>query len=208
MLRILGRPTSINVRKVLWTADEIGLSYDHEPEWATPATPSGSPALLKLNPNGLVPVIEDENGPMWESNTISRYLAGRHGRADLLPAEPLARARVEQWMDWQATDLNVAFRYGFRALIRKDAGFDDPQQIGQSLQACAARLGLIAGQLEATGAHMAGPDFTLADIGIALSVHRIRSLPGAPALPTAVAAYMQRLAQRPAYARHCGPETP
>jgi glutathione S-transferase len=208
MLKILGRPTSINVRKVLWASDEIGLAYDHEPQWATPAAPSDSPALLKLNPNGQVPVIEDENGVQWESNTISRYLAGRHGRADLLPAEPLARAQVERWMDWQATDLNAAWRYGFRALIRKDAGFDDALQIDQSLKACAARLSIIAGRLEATGAYMAGPDFTLADIGVALSIHRIRSMPGAPPLPAPVAAYMERLAERPAYAKHCGSATP
>ncbi len=208
MLRILGRPTSINVRKVLWTADEIGLAYDHEPQWATPAAPSGSRELLKLNPNGLVPVIEDENGALWESNTICRYLAGKHERADLLPAEPLARAKVEQWMDWQATDLNAAWRYGFRALIRKDAGFDDEQLIAVSLATCAARLALIADQLKATGAYMAGAEFTLADIGVALSVHRIRSLPGAPLLPAPVAAYMERLAARPAFARHCGAATP
>lgn len=208
MLRILGRPTSINVRKVLWTADEIGIPYDYEPQWATPAAPSTSPALLKLNPNGLVPVIEDENGVLWESNTISRYLAGKSGRTDLLPAEPLPRAQVERWMDWQATDLNAAWRYGYRALVRKDEGFDDPGQIAASLKACAARLAIIAGQLEATGAYMAGRDFTLADIGVALSIHRIRSLPGAPALPAAVAAYMERLQPRPAYGQYCGPTTP
>lgn len=208
MLRILGRQTSINVRKVLWAADEMGLDYHHEPQWATPAAPSTAPDFLKLNPNGQVPVIEDENGVQWESNTLSRYLAGKHGRDDLLPTDPFERAQVERWMDWQATDLNSAWRYGFRALVRKDAGFDDPAEIAASLKACAAKLAIVADQLEAAGAHMAGDDFTLADIGIALSIHRVRSLPGAPALPEPVAAYMERLSDRPAFAVHCGPTTP
>src|SRR5215204_4870318 len=104
MLRILGRPASINVRKVLATADEIGLAHRHEPQWTTPQAPGRSPEFLRMNPNGQVPVIEDENGVLWESNTICRYLVGKHGREDLLPSGPAARARVEMWLDWQATD--------------------------------------------------------------------------------------------------------
>jgi glutathione S-transferase len=208
MLRILGRTSSINVRKVLWTAEEIGLPFEHEAQWATPVAPSGSPELLALNPNGLVPVIVDDNGALWESNTICRYLAGEHGRTDLLPPDPHARALVETWMDWQASDLNAAWRYGFLALIRKAPGYDDPRRIQRSLEDSAARLALIAGQLDATGAYVAGQDFTLADICIGLSVHRICSLPGAAVLPAPVEGYMARLAKRPAFANYASPETP
>lgn len=208
MLKILGRPTSINVRKVLWTASEIGLAFEHQAQWATPAAPSGSPELLRLNPNGLVPVIEDENGPLWESNTICRYLAGKHGRADLLPADPAPRARVELWMDWQASELNKAWSYAFMALIRKDPGFAEAAQVERSFAACTGRLAMIADQLDASGGYMAGGGFTLADVCIGLSVHRIRSLPGGPPLPPAVERYMARLGERPAFTPYGGPQTP
>lgn len=108
-MRLLGRTSSINVRKVMWTAAEIGLDYDHDATWATAEAPTSSPEFLRLNPNGLVPVWCDDLGPLWESNTICRYLAGRHGRPDLLPTSAHERALVERWMDWGAGDLNAAW---------------------------------------------------------------------------------------------------
>src|SRR5947209_7942524 len=106
--RLLGRPNSINVRKVIWTLAELEITYVHESDWATPQRPTSLPEFRSLNPNGLVPVIVDENGPLWESNTIIRYLAAKHGRTDLLPESAAARAKVEMWMDWAATDVNNA----------------------------------------------------------------------------------------------------
>ena len=119
MLRILGRASSINVRKVLWTCREIGIDYRRE-DYGTGFAPTNTPQFLAMNPNGQVPVIEDEEGVLWESNTICRYLAAKHGRTDLLPATARERARVEQWMDWGATDLNMSWRYAFIALIWRD----------------------------------------------------------------------------------------
>src|SRR5262245_36759787 len=103
-LRVLGRSSSINVRKVLWTCAELDLHFEHV---------ESDPALLDKNPNRLVPVIQDGEFVMWESNAICRYLAGKLPRATLLPADAHARALVEQWMDWQATELNGAWRYSF-----------------------------------------------------------------------------------------------
>jgi glutathione S-transferase len=91
MLRILGRASSINVRKVLWTCREIGIAYSRE-DFGTGFAPTDTPEFLGMNPNGQVPVIEDEEGVLWESNTICRYLAAKHARTDLLPAGPRARA--------------------------------------------------------------------------------------------------------------------
>src|SRR5262249_20638367 len=126
-LRILGRASSINVRKVLWTCREIGIDYARE-DFGTGFAPTDTPEFLGMNPNGMVPVIVDEAGPLWESNTICRYLAAKHGRTDLLPATPRQRAGVEQWMDWGATDLNTSWRYAFIALIWRDPAFQDAGQ--------------------------------------------------------------------------------
>lgn len=207
MLQILGRTRSINVRKVLWTCDEIGVAYEHA-ELPEGVTSLRDPAFLALNPNGLIPVIRDGDFVLWESNAICRYLALKHGRADLLPADPAGRARVEQWMDWQVTELNAAWIYAFLALARKDPAHTDPERIVASTESWNRQVGILDGQLRKTGAHAAGADFTLADIVIGLSVHRWLSTPMArPDLP-AVLRYYDRLNARPAFPAHAQPEVP
>lgn len=213
MLRVLGRTSSINVRKVLWACDEIGVPFERE-DWGLGFRSAQSPEFQALNPNGLVPVIVDnDNGGfvLWESNTICRYLAGRQGRGDLLPTEPQARARVEQWMDWQAGELNNAWRYAFMALVRHSPVHADAVAIEASLQGWNRHMRILDAQLALTGHYAVGPDFTLADIPLGLSVHRWLMTPFAaterPLLP-AVAAYVERLRQRPAFLRHASMETP
>jgi glutathione S-transferase len=197
-LKILGRTSSINVRKVLWTCQELGIAYDRE-DWGIGFTPTQSPEFLALNPNAQVPVIVDDNGVLWESNTICRYLVGLHRRHDLLPAEPWPRAKVEQWMDWQATELNPSWGYAFHALVRKNPDFQDPQRIAAGVRGWNDKMGLLEQRLIDTGAYVAGDDFTLADILIGLSVHRWRMTPmERPSYP-AVDAYYARLSQRPGF---------
>ena len=99
MLKILGKSSSINVRKVLWLCAELDLAYNHE-QWGAGFRSTQVPEFIALNPNATVPVIVDDGFVLWESNAICRYLASEHQRADLLPDEPQARALVEQWMDW------------------------------------------------------------------------------------------------------------
>jgi glutathione S-transferase len=200
-MRILGKASSINVRKVLWTCREIGIAYNRE-DWGSGFRATDTPDFLAVNPNGLVPVIEDEAGFLWESNTICRYLAGKHGRLDLLPAAPRERAGVEQWMDWQATELNGSWRYAFMALIREHPAFQDRQQVAASTAAWNANMGILENRLAATGAFVAGPVFTLADIVLGLSVNRWLMTPiDRPACP-AIAAYHARLCERPGFLEH------
>lgn len=190
MLKLIGKSTSINVRKVLWTCAEIGLPYEHE---------ASGDSHLALNPNRLVPVIVDDGRALWESNTICRYLTGKHGRTDLLPVEPMARAQVEKWMDWQATELNNAWRYAFMGLVRGSAMHTDPQAIAASAAEWNRLMTLLDAQLAATGAYVAGEQFTLADIVLGLSLNRWLSTPiERPAL-AAVEAWSHRLKTRPAY---------
>ena len=197
-LKILGRTSSINVRKVLWTCQELGISYDRE-DWGIGFTPTQSPEFLALNPNAQVPVLVDDNGVLWESNTICRYLTGLHQRHDLLPTEPAARARVEQWMDWQATELNPSWGYAFHALVRKNPDYQDPQRIKAGVKSWNDKMGLLEQQLIKTGAYVAGNDFTLADILIGLSVHRWWMMPMEHPSYPAVSAYYETLSQRPGF---------
>ncbi len=206
-MRVLGRTSSINVRKVLWTLDELGLACQRE-DWGAGFAATDDPAFLALNPNGLIPVLVDDRGPLWESNTICRYLAHRHGDGVLLPADPRGRAGVEQWMDWQATELNGAWRYAFLALARKAPGFDDPASIAASTAAWNGAMTLLDRRLETTGAYVAGEAFTLADVVLGLSTHRWAATPIDHADLPAVRAYQARLCQRAAFGPHARPDVP
>lgn len=196
-MKVLGRLTSINVRKVMWTAAQLGLVLERE-DWGAGFRSVQEPAYLALNPNGLIPVLIDGDFVLWESNTICRYLAGKAGATDLLPVEPQARARVEQWMDWQAGELNSAWRTAFMGLVRGQP--HPPEAIAASVASWNRHMGLLDAQLARTGAHVAGDDFTLADIVLGLATQRWKNAPIERAVLPAVEAWMQRLAARPGFA--------
>jgi glutathione S-transferase len=198
MMRILGKASSINVRKVLWTATELGIPFERE-DWGSGFRSTQEPEFLALNPHAMVPVLVDGDAVLWESNTISRYLATRYGDGRLLPAEALARAKVEQWMDWQATELNNAWRYPFMGLVRGSPAHQDPVQIAAGIAGWNRQMGLLERHLETAGDYVAGGAFSLADIVLGLSTHRWRKTPmdERPGYP-AMTAWMARLEARPA----------
>jgi len=208
MLKVLGRVSSINVRKVLWTCAEIGLAFERE-DWGIGFRPTSDPAFAALNPNALIPVVIDPQSDgdfvLWESNTICRWLAAEHGRTDLLPAAPRARALVERWMDWQATELNGAWRYAFMARVRQSPAYRDEAAVTASAAEWNRLMGLLDAQLERTASYAAGAEFTLADIVLGLSVHRWLQTPIERLTLPAVAGYYERLIARSAFRQQaCG----
>ncbi|NMO15663.1 glutathione S-transferase family protein [Pyxidicoccus fallax] len=206
MLTILGKETSINVRKVLWTCRLLDLRWQLEP-WGSGVRDPNVPEFLALNPNAQVPVLRDGDTVLWESNTICRYLVARQGDSTLLPADPLRRARVEQWMDWQATELNPAWRPAFMALVRHSDRFD-ANDVADSTRDWNGKMRILDGRLTRTGAFVCGDDFTLADVVLALSVHRWRMTPIAHERLPAVEGYLRRLESIPGHAEYCRPGTP
>ena len=207
MLKILGRSSSINVRKVLCTCDELDLTYAQE-AYGSGFAPTNTPEFKALNPNALVPVLIDDAFVLWESNAICRYLAAREQRTDLLPADVRERALVEQWMDWQATELNAAWRYVFMARVRRSAAHADPAAIETSIAAWNAAMGIVDARLARTGAYVAGATFTLADVVIGLSTHRFLLTPMQRARLPALEAYYARLRERPAFRRNAPDDVP
>jgi len=207
MIRILGKASSINVRKVLWTAAELELPFVRE-DYGSGYKPTDTPEFLALNPNALVPVLVDGDTVLWESNTICRYLATRYGAGRLLPAVPAERARVEQWMDWQATELNNAWRYAFMSLVRQSPAHTDLVQVAASGAQWNRQMGILERQLKKTDAYAAGAAFSLADIVLGLSTNRWMMTPiERPEFP-AIEAWFARLARRPAFALYCRNGTP
>jgi len=207
MLKILGRSSSINVRKVLWTCDELGLRYVQE-QYGTGFAPVDTPAFKALNPNSLVPVLLDDDFVLWESNAICRYLGARERRTDLLPSTPQERAQVEQWMDWQATELNDAWRYAFMALVRQSPAHRDRAAIDASVDAWNRQMSIADAQLARTGAYMAGASFTLADVVVGLSTHRWFMTPMQRSSLPAIDGYYARLRERDAFRMHAPGDTP
>lgn len=202
MLKILGKRSSINVRKVLWTCAELGLPFQQE-DWGSGFRDVTEDAFRALNPNAMVPVLIDGDFVLWESNTILRYLANRHGGAALYPQDAMARARVDQWLDWQASDLNRAWSYAFMALARRSPEHTDPAEVQRSLEAWHRFMRVLDGRLVETGAYAAGDTFSLADIAIGLSVHRWYQTPFEHPRLEAVDGYYRRIGQRNAFITHC-----
>jgi glutathione S-transferase len=200
MLKIWGRDTSINVQKVLWCAEELGLAYqrvDVGGEYGG----NDQPEYLAMNPNGLVPTIEEGGLVLWESNSIVRYLAAKHGAGSLSPADPGERGRADRWMDWQLTTLSNDMRTVFWGLVRtppekRDMGAIDAA--AKSLSGLWARLDRSLGE----SAFVAGDRFTMGDIPVGCFAYRWLNLPIDRARLANVEAWYGRLAQRPGYKKH------
>lgn len=199
MLKIYGHAGSINVRKVLWLCEELGLGFERE-DWGGTFRSTAEPAFRALNPFGMIPVIDDEGFVLAESNTILRYLATNRARTDLLPAAAKARAQVEAWMDWQASDLNNAWRAVFQARVRNNLAIS-AEAAEASATAFNDAVRIVNAALGGGREFLCG-GFSLADIVIGLSLHRWKSVPmHRPAL-THVDAYYARLCERPGFQRY------
>jgi glutathione S-transferase len=170
MLKIWGRANSINVQKVLWCCGELGLQYDRIDagnEFGVTKTPE----YRALNPNALVPTIEDGDFQLWESNVIVRYLAQKDEHGRLLPADIKTRFDAERWMDWQATVFWPVLRPLFIELIRTPPAKRDMAVIakGETLSLAAAQI-LDVRLSDRT--YLAGESFSMGDIPAATTVHR------------------------------------
>jgi glutathione S-transferase len=175
MLRIWGRITSINVKKAVWAAQELGLQFERRDAGGAFGIVT-TPEFKKMNFNSLIPVIEDGGFVLWESNAIVRYLCAKHSLGALYPEELTARFDAERWMDWQQTVLNRASRDVFWQLIRTAPEQRDHAAMEHSRKTTDA----LYAQLDA---HLAGRDFIcganfcMADIPLGCEAHRWYGLP-------------------------------
>jgi glutathione S-transferase len=199
MTKVLGRVTSINVRKVLWALDEIGEPYERE-DWGLPNRDPNVPEFLALNPNGQVPVlIEADGSALWESNGLLVYLAQTRGR--LMPAERHDMGLALQWLGWQGTELSTVWTYAVLALIRKVPGYDDTDRIAAAMEKWTGKMDILEAQLAEGRPFIAGEAFSIADIALGLSLHRWFKLPAEKKPMPAARDYYERLRARPAGAR-------
>ncbi len=175
MLKIWGRMSSINVKKVVWTAQELALDIQRTEAGGLFGVVK-TPEYMALNPNSLVPVIEDEGYVLWESNVIVRYLCKKYSAGDMYPTELREQFDAERWMDWQQTALNPASRPGFWQLVRTPPEQRNAAVVEESNAAVEALMAVLDAHL-AQRSFMVGERFTVADIPIACEIHRWFGLP-------------------------------
>ena len=197
MLTIWGRANSINVQKVLFCCEELGLPYrriDAGGEFGA----TDSARYIAMNPNRLVPTIEDGAFQLWESNVIVRYLAQKHGLGTLCPEPIERRFDAERWMDWQATSLWPVLRPVFIGLIRTAPEQRDAAAIAGAAEQCARFMTMLDAQLAATP-FVGGDTFTMGDIPVGVSAYRWYTLEVPhPKLPN-LERWYEGLTARPAF---------
>jgi glutathione S-transferase len=205
MLKVYGRANSINVRKVLWMLGELGLAYERE-DWGRGFRPTSDPVFQKINPVGVVPVIDDGDFRLRESHAIVRYLASKHGGDDLYPKDLKTRALTEAWMDWGATEAANGMRTVFHALVVKNPAY--VSMVDSGIQEWATQMRVLDAHLSANGPYVMGGSFTVGDIPAGLIVNRWYSIDFKKPDFKALQAYYDCLAERPAYREHGRNGTP
>jgi len=175
VIKIWGRKTSSNAQKVMWAIGEIGLPHERI-DIAGPFGKNREAAYLAMNPNGLVPTLEEEDGYLlWESNSIVRYLAAKHHADVLEPADLRTRANAGKWMDWQLAVVAPAIFECFWGLIRTPPEKRNHAAIEESKKKTAAAMAIMDEQLAKT-AYLAGDAFSYGDIPVGIMAYRFREL--------------------------------
>ena len=201
MLTIYGRTNSANVQKVLWCIAEIGVPH-RRIDAGLAHGKNHEPWYLALNPNGLVPLMQDGAFTLWESNTIVRYLASKHAHGSLYPASPEDRALAERWMDWQLSTLVRPVSIVFQNLFRTPVEKRDTVAIERNLVDANRAVALLDAHL-ATHAYVAGASFTVGDIAVGTIAHRWLEIPDIERPPlAALRDWRARLAERPGFKAH------
>ncbi|MGA2998474.1 glutathione S-transferase family protein [Bradyrhizobium sp.] len=170
MLTIWGRANSVNVQKVLWCCGELGLAYERI-DAGNEFEVNKTAEYRALNPNGLVPTIEDGEIKLWESNVIVRYLAHKNGNGLLCPPDIGTRFDAERWMDWQATVFWPALRPLFIELVRTAPAKRDPAVVSKGMKLCLAAVRILDERLS-DRTFLAGDAFSMGDIPAATTIHR------------------------------------
>jgi glutathione S-transferase len=201
MLKIWGRKNSVNVQKVLWCAAELGLAFEridaglqfggNDQDW-----------FLALNPNGRVPLIQDGDYTLWESNSIVRYLCAKHDYGGLYPESPERRGDAERWMDWQLSMIARPSSIAFWNLVRKPAADRDMPAVARAVEETNAALTLLDRHL-GPRRYVGGGTFSMGDMPVGALTQRWLALEGIerPDWPE-LRRWHRELCERPAFREH------
>jgi glutathione S-transferase len=198
MLIIWGRHTSSNVEKLLWGCTEMGVPFER-PDMGGKF--GYTDEYLAMNPNRLVPAIDDDGFILWESNACLRYLAAKHGAGTLWPEDLQVRANADRWMDWCTTTAWATLRPVFHGLIRTAPEHRDMEAVSAAAKATGEALAILDDWLDGRD-FVCGDTFTMGDIPLGFAVYRWYALDiERPDRPN-VRAWYERLCERPGYQEH------
>jgi glutathione S-transferase len=204
MIKIWGRNTSSNVQKAMWAVGELGLEHERIDVGGAFGKTKEAP-YLAMNPNGLVPTLEEEDGfTLWESNSVVRYLAGKHDKSGILePKDPKVRARASMWMDWQLSVAGPAILAAFWGLIRTPPEKRDMAAIKASQEKTADAMKILDAQLGKTQ-FAAGDAFSYGDIPVGIMCYRyVQLVPDRPPTPN-LDRWYGAISKRKAFKDHVG----
>lgn len=164
-MKLYAEPASTTSRPIILFAAEAGIDLEiihvnlFQGEHLTPE-------FAAINPNRAVPVLEDEGFRLSEASAILKYLAETSGSC-AYPAEPRARARVHQWMDWFVTLFSQDFCYGVvYHRVLPEYALPEPAQIERRAfhaPRAARRLAVLDAELAQGGPFLGGDEPCIAD---------------------------------------------
>jgi glutathione S-transferase len=203
-MKIWGRNNSSNVQKAMWAVGELKLEHERI-DIGGPFGKNKEPKYLAMNPNGLVPTLEEDDGfLLWESNSVVRYLAGKHDRSGTLePKDPKQRALASQWMDWQLSVAGPAITPVFWGLIRTPPEKRDATAIQSSKEKTIEAMKILDARLGKTQ-YVAGPSFSYGDIPVGVMCYRyVQLVPERPSTPH-LDRWYSAISSRQAFKDHVG----
>lgn len=199
MITIWGRDNSTNVKKVLWCAAELALPYHHIPAGGQFGR-NHDADFLAMNPNGLIPCLQDGERVLWESNTIVRYLAAQYGENSLYIADAGARASAEKWMDW-AMMLAPSFSVALINLVRTKPENRDVASVEKAIMECERLLGIVDSAL-ANQPWLSGDQFGIGDIPLGCIIYGWLNMAIERQPHPNLERWYRQLSERPAYQKH------
>jgi glutathione S-transferase len=201
MLKIIGRTTSSNVQKVLWACAELGVKFERQ-DAGMHFGVTNTPEYIAMNPNKLVPTIVEDGFVLWESNSIVRYLAQKHGMGKLCPSDLQTRASAERWMDWQLTTMGPAFTPMFHGLVRTPPEKRDAQAIEKSRANAETKFEIMESYLSKTK-FLGGDAFSFGDIPLGIYAYRWYAFEGIQRKDLKnLKRWYDALCQRPGFKEH------
>ena len=202
MIKVWGRKTSSNVQAVMWSIGELGLAYERY-DCGHRYGGLDTPEFLSMNPNGLIPVVRDDDGePLWESSAILRYLANRYGTAPYWPDDLASRTQIDKWAEW--SKINVALNFTgpiFWQVVRTPPARQDPDGLKHAIRVLDRYLDIAEKQLT-IAPFLWGDHLTLADIQFGHLLYRYFDLDIERRERDGLRSYYERLVARPAYREH------
>jgi glutathione S-transferase len=206
-LKIYGVLRSRITRNV-WLLDELGLSYERipviqvyrlpNPDAADAPLHTSSPAFKKVNPNGLVPTLDDDGFVLNESLAINLYLAKKAG-GPLAPANLKEDADMTMWALWAVTEcephtINILYHR-----MAKPEPERDHALAALSVEKLQRPFDVLEKHLKGSGGYMVGGRFTVADINTAEIFRYAQPAPELFASRPAVKAWLEACQSRPAF---------